>query len=480
MPNQFRQGEFKGDFTRDTFDPKQNFLRVLMQQGRVQIDADWNEQISILLHYLQTLATDIIGPHGGPINAGFKILVNDDLNNAEIRKNLGDFQISQGHYYVNGILCENHEIISYLKQNNYPLINTTKDKPSIPFLVYLDVWERHITYIENPKIREVALGGVDTGTRSQVIWQVKTQRLENNVTTRSQIEWDKLVNTWQPENRGLLQAQAKIEREQTEACLIKPDAAYRGEENQLYRVEIHTDTAGEVTFKWSRENASVIFPIEEITLDSSKDTENTTVTIKLQQWWQDDRFGLAENDWVELVDDDYVLHQWFEPLWQVTVVNFTDLQLTLKSQQAPSRPIGLSTKKYPFLRRWEQQKRNDVELKNGAIAITEAQEWFTLEKGVQIKFPDFQNHSFRTGDYWLIPARTATGDVEWPSDNDGKPQKLPPHGVYHSYAPLALFTNSFPYLYDCRRQFYTLSRNYEYLAASWGIGANLIEDNDYL
>ena len=56
----------KGDFSRDTFNASQHFLRVLMQQGRVQLDADWNEQVAILLHYLQNLAKDLIGPSGGP------------------------------------------------------------------------------------------------------------------------------------------------------------------------------------------------------------------------------------------------------------------------------------------------------------------------------------------------------------------------------------------------------------------------------
>jgi hypothetical protein len=56
----------KGDFTRNTFDPRKHFTRVLMQQGRVQLDADWNEQAAILLYYLQSLAADLIGPHAGP------------------------------------------------------------------------------------------------------------------------------------------------------------------------------------------------------------------------------------------------------------------------------------------------------------------------------------------------------------------------------------------------------------------------------
>ena len=76
----------KADFTRDTFNPLKHFSRVLMQQGRVQLDADWNEQTAILLHYLRSLGADLIGPHGGPadvedangqpleVNCGFEII----------------------------------------------------------------------------------------------------------------------------------------------------------------------------------------------------------------------------------------------------------------------------------------------------------------------------------------------------------------------------------------------------------------------
>jgi hypothetical protein len=46
----------------------------LNQQGRVQLDADGNEQIAIFWHYLRTLVTDLIGPHGGPAHdLGFAI-----------------------------------------------------------------------------------------------------------------------------------------------------------------------------------------------------------------------------------------------------------------------------------------------------------------------------------------------------------------------------------------------------------------------
>ena len=39
----------KGDFSRISFDPANRFSRVLTQQGRVTLDADFNEQADILL-----------------------------------------------------------------------------------------------------------------------------------------------------------------------------------------------------------------------------------------------------------------------------------------------------------------------------------------------------------------------------------------------------------------------------------------------
>ncbi len=39
-----------GDFSRSTFDPKKHSSGVRMQQGRVQLDADWNEQADIVEH----------------------------------------------------------------------------------------------------------------------------------------------------------------------------------------------------------------------------------------------------------------------------------------------------------------------------------------------------------------------------------------------------------------------------------------------
>src|SRR5262249_44444857 len=150
------------------------------QQGAVTVDADPNEQAAILLHYLRTLARDLIGPYGGPIdNFGFQLQLEQDGNGQKLL-------IGPGRYYVDGILCENHGC-GYAQQPDYrpqgpdaagqggdALLAQLEDRDNdLVFWVYLDVWERVVTWIEDDRIRDVALGGAATSVRTQVVWQVK-------------------------------------------------------------------------------------------------------------------------------------------------------------------------------------------------------------------------------------------------------------------------------------------------------------------
>ena len=257
----------KGDFSRFTFDPANHFTRVLMQQGRVQLDADWNEQTEILWHYLRMLATDLIGPHGGPEDQlGFAIgpMLKSGSNNE-----LENLSIGTGRYYVDGILCENEPVATtmsgggvqiemnemahhighkeeavdeeseeeeeakdfrmgnvapkpstYFTQSGYPIDSALAREryklPDAPFLVYLDVWERSVSASEDPDIREIALGGPDTAARSQVVWQVKVVRggvpNDPNQIKCEEFEksplWMGLMEKLRPQTRGGLAAKA--------------------------------------------------------------------------------------------------------------------------------------------------------------------------------------------------------------------------------------------------------------------------------
>src|SRR4051794_13311992 len=102
----------KGDFTRTTFDAAHHFSRVLQQQGRVTLDADANEQTDILLHYMRTLAADLIGPYAAPaVGGGFAIGADENSK----------LSISAGRYYVDGILVENGDACLYTAQPNFTL-----------------------------------------------------------------------------------------------------------------------------------------------------------------------------------------------------------------------------------------------------------------------------------------------------------------------------------------------------------------------
>src|SRR5262249_1290617 len=147
------------------------YTKVLKQQGRVDLDADDNEQAFIADHLARTSRMDLAGMEcGAPTLApGFAITLSAGGT---------DLDISAGRFYAHGLICELPKGTTYRTQPfaplpgvPYPLTLTPVDKKT--YLVYLDAWERHLTVIEAPEIREAALDGRDTTTRTQTIFQVR-------------------------------------------------------------------------------------------------------------------------------------------------------------------------------------------------------------------------------------------------------------------------------------------------------------------
>src|SRR5580765_8402005 len=154
----------KGDFSRLTFDPRKHHAAVLHQQGRVWLDADWNEDVQARLQMLQQEIFDVVGPCGVPGAPGtaFQISANTTPGAA-----LDDFRIGggsgpAGRAYVGGLLCQLEGDATYLTQPdlpNAPRIQVPTDGSELYALVYLEAWQRLITYLEDDTIREIALGG---------------------------------------------------------------------------------------------------------------------------------------------------------------------------------------------------------------------------------------------------------------------------------------------------------------------------------
>ncbi|MBK9940761.1 MAG: hypothetical protein IPP13_03965 [Kouleothrix sp.] len=479
----------QGDFTRNTFTPLKHFRRVLMQQGRVILDADFNEQAAIVLQYLQALAADLIGWHGG-VEKGF--LIEPGPAN--------DFAIRRGHYYVEGVLCDSQGDTRPLSYSDQPFLKPLADDellnnlgdPGTRLLVYLDACERHISAVEDTSpghptvasIREVALGGPDTASRAQLVWQVKCVPITDAAITAATLKAMGTATEFREQLRKLL-GPAKLDREthvvrpgsgllrarafagtpgtSPDPCTTPPEAGYRGSENRLYRIEIHRpgDTPGaapnpvttDLTFKWSRENGSVIFPLR------APLNGDTALVVSLGR---DGRLGLAQGDWVELSDDDLALRGQRGPICQVGKVDLQARQVDLVRPTEVQRHVASDLKKHPLLRRWDhrpnQSQPTAAQLSgddNGlklVVSSGDEQGWLTLEHGVQVQFQP--GGVYYSGDYWLIPARVATGNIEWPIDASGAAAFVLPHGVQHYYAPLAVATvqpDGKLTIEDCRR-----------------------------
>lgn len=333
----------KSDLSRQTFDPKKHYRSVRMQQGRVQLDADWNEQSDIIAHRIETEALDLIGDCGGPLHsAAFGVLTEaagldqkekDWLNSLKLLPlKPGDFLLTAGRYYVDGILCENERVLPFTAQAAQADLPdpspTIKDKGL--YLVYLDVWQRHITALDDPHIREVALGGPDTATRTKTVWQVKLWFAGENVTGNCLTTFDNFQKLIAPSN-GKLSAKTRSESLKSDPCIVPPGAGYRGLENQLYRVEIHSGGEfGTATFKWSRDNGSVVIAIESI-----QDQEITVHDVG-----PDSKLGFASDQWVEIIDDGLELNGKPGQLAQIESVDPAKRLITVKSTPTPLSTSG--------------------------------------------------------------------------------------------------------------------------------------------
>ncbi|WP_171113351.1 MULTISPECIES: DUF6519 domain-containing protein [Streptomyces] len=446
------------DLSRLTFRPERHYSAVVAQQGRVQLDADTNEQTAIQLHQARTLAADLIGRHGGPRDAaGFRI------EYVGGKHDLDTLHIHGGRYYVDGILCDADrpvpgvpvldeddeqapEASGHWTYWDQPDGFRDPEKPGdrlpspaqSPFVVYLHVWERSVTAAEDPALREVALGAAmpDTAARVKVVWQVlplSLAALEIEEADPSKEVVRAAFDRWaQRQSAPSARLAARSERPDhadEDPCLVKPEARYRGLENQLYRVEIHAGgEAKDATFKWSRENGSVVFPVDE--LDGT--------WVRLATLGHDEKLDLDVGDHVEVTDTAHASRLESLPLLRVEELDLPGRRVRLSAEPAPG--VGRLPHLHPFLRRWDhhegpRRKGRTTALRGGAVPVTEG-EWLPLEDGVEVHFA--QGGSYRTGDHWIIPARTATGGVEWPTDPARRPLLQAPAGIARHFAPLAL------------------------------------------
>jgi hypothetical protein len=247
----------KGDFSRLTFDPSRHYDGVLHQQGRVWLDADWNEDVQSRLYLLKWETGDLVGACGAPIASQDGTHEETPDFRIEPGATPDDFVIRGGRCYVKGFLCRLDQDISYRSQPDFP------DPPPTPpasasdryARVYVETWQRLITYLEDDALREVALGGPDTAARVQTVAQVKFVEI-----SASDLPLNPTIDPTATPPTGLETlchaAEAHLPADgpgggtlttlqppltlPPDPCRLPDPSLYTGRENRLYRVEIHS------------------------------------------------------------------------------------------------------------------------------------------------------------------------------------------------------------------------------------------------
>jgi hypothetical protein len=448
-----------GDYSRKTFDPFRDFSGVLMQQGRVQLDADWNELVGIVSRRLRAETTDIIGRGTVPKETpdGFKIEISG-----------GTLTIGRGRIYVDGLLAENHGkpplefdavlgeqrgtlAVPYDEQPYFPNAATVAPAPTEggPYLVYLDVWQREVTYLEVPELIEKAVG-VDTTTRLQTVWQVRAlAEVGADVTCDTPDDqvagWPEIIRP----SDGRLSTDAVGVVTPDDPCVIPPSGGYRGLENRLYRVEIHDGGgAGAATFNWSR--------------DPSIATTVTAITaldkLTVARVGRDNTLRFSVGDWIEITDDFLEFAQQPGLMGQIKDVDdatqIITLTTALPAGTFPTDAQGnTDPQRHTRITRWDQKGKVfdtnnnllvdlDASGSEGLIPVPAEGTSIIVEDGVQITFDTPANGIYRVGDFWCFAARTADASVE-------KLIEAPPRGIHHHFCRLAIVTFPNPPT-DCR------------------------------
>ncbi|HET6857258.1 MAG TPA: DUF6519 domain-containing protein, partial [Streptomyces sp.] len=410
----------QGDFSRWTFDAQARYRAVLLQQGRVLLDSDWNEQGQIAAYHDEIRALDFLGESGCPAaGGGFEIV--DAAGGRPAGAAWEQLAITPGRYYVDGILIEargagNHAT-EPIPLNALPdRLGPPEPAPPGRSMLYVDVWTHHVTMDEEPALREAALGGPDTTTRARTVWRIRTAPLAADTQCS-----DLRARPWAGPAPGTLTVTLGRAEPNPDPCRISISGGYTRLENQLYRVQIHDLPAqGEPRYLWSRENGSVTARIVDRTEPGSSGAETELV---LDRVGRDEELSIRKDDTVEVTSAELQLRG--EPGFLATAG--APRGLTLPVRWVDGRPPA-DLGRAPIVRRWDALPRalhpDPVELENNIhVAFSAAGE-------------------FHVGDYWLIPARSVRlaygiadeqGTIDWPEN-----AVLPPHGPVHHCAALAI------------------------------------------
>jgi hypothetical protein len=454
-----------------------------MEQGRVQLDADFNEQIAEISRRTRAGTLDLVGRAGYPLTTPFAFQIT-----ATVTGMTNSLSIGRGRMYVDGLLAENHGDRhaatwdpALAEQSGSPQPPPAADTapvdytaqpypPSAPvpsgtgtYLAYLDVWTRAVTWLEDADLVDKAVA-VDTTGRLQTVWQVRLLPVPAG-TTWSCATPDSDI-PYPVASAGQLTTEV-IPNPSAGPCCLTDDTGYTGLENQNYRVEIHQGGSGSdaaslngATFKWSRDNGSVSTGVTLIA--SGMNTLHQSASkLTVLSLGRDQVLGFKPGDWIEILDDAHQVNGQPGELQQIDSIDVSSRTITLTGTLSASFPIGQPAQSsHTRIVRWDQSgkvyEQDGTTIwwdlgapgSDGTIPVPGPDTTLILESGITVTFSlSSPTGTFNPADFWTFAARTADGSVQ-------ELTAAPPQGIHHHYTKLSIVTFTDPASNtDCRTPF---------------------------
>jgi hypothetical protein len=436
------------DRARSSYDPAQKYRAVIRQQGRVTLEADENEAWLIESEERRADVSDIIGVTGTP-DDGYLITPGANF----------DFTIQPGTMYVGG---ERVELVkpaggapnpySYLKQPDWLTPTPPVANPALE-LVYLYLLEQEISAVEDPDLKDVALGGPDTSARLRLMQHVERIAVSEDTCADAVGEavkdWLASGLRYDPGSAQLVSLaglQVGFDKPSGGANVCEPVAqgGYLGADNQLIRVQISAPDK----FVWGYDNASFLYRVGSVLADRK------TVTLAEQPLdvFHQPRSGQC----VEVLRATARLANGAYVAYACEAANpppdSRNMVTTLASAYSSADQTVVLTDALPaefvdpnatpmlFVRVWEEQKAidavNPVSLGTSGVNVT------LVSSG-----------AFHEGDYWTIAVRPSTPTQAYPERLMTSSQ--PPDGPREWVCPLAVirWTAGVGKPVDCRNPF---------------------------
>ncbi len=420
----------KTQISRDSFLPAQHYSGVYLQQGRMILDADWNELTDIQKARLVDALRDAISgatatgggiAGGAPRSGGLKVYANPDGS--------ANIFIQPGTLYVDGVpACLSASApLAVNAQPDYPIQATY---PGKSIKLYADVWERSVSALERGDLMDAAMHGADTASRSQTMLQVKW------------CDFDPMLADKNPAmGNAPLKLRLRLVGSSGDAC--DPCASQINVDerigNYLFRVEVHdydaTAGARVLTLKWSRDNGTEACVVE--TMPEGFDQGDW-----VWEHFDDNTEKLLGNHFASGIDT-----QRLRGLIQTSCSTPSDgypktyarqwdgyIKINLDSGAlAEGRDRGVDL----FTSTADDDAHGRVDLSSGVLKIN--LELMELELATTV---DSDHAAFVPGDYWLAPVREAehvSGQYVLPPTPypDVPDAGDSPRGILHHYLFLA-------------------------------------------